>query len=566
MAKKIQKPGVYIEEKSAFPNSIVPISTSVPAFIGYTEKAMRNNQSLHLQPTKISSYGEFLLYFGGSAKTTYEIHSSKEEAFALKLDSDYFMLHSHMKMFFANGGSDCYIVSVGEYGVDALPAYKAERIDHDVLRRGLPPLERELEPTLLVVPEAMMTQVEQTADDLKEVVVENYRIYRDLLAHCGEKMKNRFAILDVWMDRSQYEHEDYEMQRDIDWFREGVGTNFLQWGAAYFPWLHTTAVSSDEVTLENVSNLGVAEDVIPIDAGDLNEVGAFKDAAVSEAFTLAYMAKYFPAPAAVPTKLSLTALLDKSLGADVLDGKITPEKALLMKVEFSKIPNIDPVAQSAEIKNLHQTLLVISPVYKQLMNVIRKNLNLLPPSAAIAGIYSMVDNRTGVWQSPANVGMASVAGVAVHISGGEQEDLNAPLNGKAVNAIRTFPGKGVLVWGARTLDGNSGDWRYISVRRTVIFIEQSVKNAAAAYSFQPNEAFTWQQLKALIHNFLVNVWQGGGLAGPTPEDAFGVDIGLGVTMTPVDILDGIMRISIRIAVTRPAEFIVITFQQQMQEQ
>ena len=140
-----------------------------------------------------------------------------------------------------------------------------------------------------------------------------------------------------------------------------------------------------------------------------------------------------------------------------------------------------------------------------------------------------------------------------------------PIGGKAVNAIRSFPGKGVLVWGARTLDGNSQDWRYISVRRTVIFIEQSIKYAAEPYVFEPNTAATWSNMKALIVNFLTNVWQMGALAGATAEDAFSVDVGLGSTMTPVDILDGYMRISVKIAVTRPAEFIVITFEQKMQE-
>ena len=198
------------------------------------------------------------------------------------------------------------------------------------------------------------------------------------------------------------------------------------------------------------------------------------------------------------------------------------------------------------------------------MKNLRSSMNLLPPSPAMAGIYSMVDNTVGVHQSPANISVGSVIKPAVDLTAKDQEDLNLPLNGKAINAIRTFPGKGVLVWGARTLDGNSQDWRYISVRRTVIFIEQSIKFAAEAYVFEPNVSSTWSNIRALISNFLTNVWKSGALAGATPDDAFSVDVGLGTTMTPIDILDGIMRISVRIAVTRPAEFIVITFQQKMQ--
>jgi hypothetical protein len=96
-------------------------------------------------------------------------------------------------------------------------------------------------------------------------------------------------------------------------------------------------------------------------------------------------------------------------------------------------------------------------------------------------------------------------------------------------------------------------------------IEQSLKAASEAYVFEPNVVNTWVSIRGMMNNFLKDQWKQGALAGGTPEDAFSVDIGLGVTMTATDILDGIMRITVKLAVTRPAEFIVITFQQQMQK-
>jgi uncharacterized protein len=209
--------------------------------------------------------------------------------------------------------------------------------------------------------------------------------------------------------------------------------------------------------------------------------------------------------------------------------------------------------------------LVTVPLYKAIMKELKHQLNILPPSGGMAGVISMVDHTVGVSKSPANVSMGKVVKPTVNITNLAQEDLNMPLTGKAINAIRTFPGKGVLVWGARTLDGNSQDWRYISVRRTVIMIEQSLKIAAEAYVFEPNVSNTWVTIRGTIVNFLTDQWKRGALAGATPEDAFSVDIGLGVTMTPTDILDGFMNISIKLAVVRPAEFIVITIQQQMQK-
>ena len=161
--------------------------------------------------------------------------------------------------------------------------------------------------------------------------------------------------------------------------------------------------------------------------------------------------------------------------------------------------------------------------------------------------------------------MGSVISPVVNITSANQEDLNLPLNGKAVNAIRSFIGKGTLVWGARTLDGNSQDWRYISVRRALIMIEQSVKTAVEAYVFDPNDASTWLKVKTAIDNFLTTLWKSGTLVGSSTTEAFETNVGLGVTMTPNDILDGVMRISVKVAISRPAEFIVITFQQKMQE-
>jgi uncharacterized protein len=192
-------------------------------------------------------------------------------------------------------------------------------------------------------------------------------------------------------------------------------------------------------------------------------------------------------------------------------------------------------------------------------------LNQLPASSGMAGIYAMVDSSINVAKAPANLSLGSVIRPSVQITNKTQEELNVPLNGKAINAIRTFQGKGVLVWGARTLDGNSQDWRYISVRRTMTFLEQSIKAAAEGYVFEPNSSTTWSTLKATVTNFLLNQWQSGILAGQSPDDAFSVSIGLGTTMTPNDILDGILKLSVKVAISRPAEFIIITFEQQQQK-
>jgi hypothetical protein len=204
------------------------------------------------------------------------------------------------------------------------------------------------------------------------------------------------------------------------------------------------------------------------------------------------------------------------------------------------------------------------PVFKDIYAQMAAMLGTLPPSAAMAGIYTQIDATRGVWNAPANIGFTSVIGPTVPISNKMQEDLNVPITGYAVNAIRDFVGRGTLVWGARTLDGNSNDWRYIQVRRTLIYIEQSVELALNKFVFEPNVAQTWVTVATMIGAFLRGLWSQGGLMGATPEEAYSVLCGLGSTMTAQDVLEGRMIVQIKLQMVRPAEFIILTFKQQMQ--
>jgi phage tail sheath protein FI len=740
MAKMYATPGVYIEEKSAFPNSVVPVATAVPAFIGYTEKAIDGKKDLKKKPKRISSLGEYLLYFGGAPKVRFNVEdvSAADPMKVYQLDvvkESHYNLYFSMRLFFANGGSDCYIVSVGSY---------EDKISKDELSAGIDLLLKEPEPTMLVIPEAILLEK-----------ADCYSLQQDMLMHCGLKMRNRVSILDVYNgDKKADDAGDVIAQ-----FRSGVGNNFRDFGASYYPWLHTTITSSGAVDFRNINgdtrevfmkilkdevkasvkqgllekkrgssiNAEIAnipgaivhterEEVFKgineafkvlqrLDADALNDiqvqVTGLADDGASEAQALKALGslgvlqekidvwneeitafktfeeksatdikkKFEDLPLPTDTKENVKNALEvygkelkelrkitsegnlekatrtlKALEGAVKEGKDAIDKlpddgavaATVPKIQVDNKPlqtaiteaidgitaefkSDDPIHTAVKLndllsvdlenivapatvkttadayikeviaseqkgelsqftsdakkaidsqisnKTLHETLLATSPMYKSIMGTLREQLNLLPPSGGMAGVYSMVDQSVGVFQSPANVSIGSVIKPALNITNDEQEDLNIPLSGKAVNAIRTFPGKGVLVWGARTLDGNSQDWRYISVRRTVIYIEQSIKYAAEAYVFAPNVAATWVDIKAMITNFLTNVWQSGALAGTSAADAFEVYVGLGETMTPVDILDGYMRITVKLAVTRPAEFIVITFQQKMQQ-
>lgn len=491
----MKTPGVYVVEKNAFPNSVVEVATAVPAFIGYTQRAANGNKSLLNKPWRISSMAEFRSYFGDAPKPKFELVEGvggsvvafNGKNYIVKR-TDQYALYYNMLLFYANGGGPCYIVSVGDY---------TSEIEKAKLEQGIIPLIKEQEPTMVVIPEAV------TLSDPNDC----YALQQAALKHCGYDMRSRMALLDIYGGYKDRKHPDGDV---VNSFREAIGSEFLDFGAAYYPWINTSVVQENELDYENL---------------DIDQLKTL----LTEELNLSYLT--------AEKKVQVTAYIES-----LKDG----------------LPDI-------ESNTLHKIFCQLSKLYSEIMKEMRLTLNLLPASAAMAGVITTVDNTKGVWKAPANVSIANAISPTQNISHEEQEDLNVPLSGKSINAIRTFTGEGIKVWGARTMDGNSLDWRYINVRRTMIMLEESVRNAARAYVFDPNEANTWVNVKSMINNFLNGIWKRGGLAGAVPDDAYSVFVGLGETMTPEDVLEGIMRISVLVAIVRPAEFIEITFQQQMQK-
>jgi hypothetical protein len=204
------------------------------------------------------------------------------------------------------------------------------------------------------------------------------------------------------------------------------------------------------------------------------------------------------------------------------------------------------------------------PVVGSMVDRIKKELAVVPPSGAVAGVYARVDSTRGVWKAPANVSLTAVLEPVEMIDFYEQESLNVDVNGgKSINAIRAFSGLGTLVWGARTLAGNDNEWRYVPVRRFFNMVEESVKKSTGWAVFEPNDATLWTKVKGMIDNYLWQKWRDGALQGAKPDEAFYVKVGLGQTMTAQDVLEGRLIVEIGMAVVRPAEFIVLKFAHKM---
>ncbi|MBU2410168.1 MAG: phage tail sheath family protein [Gammaproteobacteria bacterium] len=184
---------------------------------------------------------------------------------------------------------------------------------------------------------------------------------------------------------------------------------------------------------------------------------------------------------------------------------------------------------------------------------------LVPPGAAACGIYALTDNARGVWKAPANVPVAGAIDLRFDINTARQELLNP----RGVNCIRRFPGRGIRMWGARTLSSDPL-WKYVSVRRLFIFLEASIYNSTQWVVFEPNDPRLWARVQQTITLFLRSQWREGALFGAKEEEAFSVSVGP-ATMTQDDILNGRLIIEIGIAPVRPAEFVIFRIFQKTSE-
>lgn len=545
--KQRKTPGVYITEFDAFPKSIVGVQTAIPAFIGYTQYAKISGKPVYFKPIPLSSLADYQAVFGKGFVPTYnieEVHGSPAESPPPPDSYDFvvlacetlcsppqdedayykliqafgnessFNLYNSMRLFFDNGGGNCYVVSVGDY-TDQGTTPGGVKIDPDKLKKGLDVVADQTGPTMLVIPDAVLLESGERF----------YKLATDMLNQCGA-MQDRVAILDVY-DTETLDQEKPAFEIELEAvklrFYNGLGENpFLNYGMAYFPFLNSSVVQPSEILYTNF---------------DINK----------------------------PHTLQM--LQDDILTVEAQ--RLYSKNPLQYATVSDYIRRIDPNAPDAPadpdaVTKLNQNLVNALPILGRIENVIATKANLLPPSGAMAGVFTLIDQTRGVWNAPANTTLVSVVSPTLKINNEEQGNLNKPLNGKAIDVIRQFPGRGSVVWGARTLDGNSNDWRYIQVRRTLVYVEQSIKGALDQFVFAANDGKTWVAATSMVSNFLQGLWSQGGLMGATATEAFTVECGLGSTMTPADILEGYMIVQVTLQMIHPAEFIELTFKQKMQ--
>lgn len=191
----------------------------------------------------------------------------------------------------------------------------------------------------------------------------------------------------------------------------------------------------------------------------------------------------------------------------------------------------------------------------EIFDPLAKKNTAIPPSGSVAGIFARSDNSRGVHKAPANETIRACVGLDCMYNKGEQDILNP----KGVNLIRSFPGQGIRVWGARTVSSNPS-WKYVNVRRLFIYLEESIKANTNWVVFEPNDELLWVRVKRTIDVFLNTVWRSGALAGGSPAEAFFVNVGR-ETMTQDDINNGRLICVIGVAPVKPAEFVIFRITQ-----
>lgn len=646
MATTYKTPGVFVEEIPKLPPSVAQVETALPAFVGYTNKADEIAPGdLINKPKRIGSLVEFEQFYGtGPSPEVTEVNIDSNNNFTSATVKNTFFMYDSLRMFYANGGGDCYIVSVGK-------SEKATTISKSNFTTGIDELRKEDAPTIILFPDAATLGNSELAE-----------VQQAALLQCAD-LGDRVGLFDVKQDDPLGTN-----------FRNNIGINNLKYGAVYSPWLKVnlpkaikytdvksvikragiavplSGLTSDvevqglitelEQAYADVANIETKTKVLSPPNGVLSDgfsslVAAFNAPLGNTNGNLKNIFDYF---ASIANQIQLLAngvapniLTHPDFLADVKAGITSNFDPLFAKIKALNLEAIADItvalagsdftaltvgswpltvaaaapvapglideandnnrriaavnllqplfdelntaylnlivnAGNAYTKTLDDSLVLVFPVYKNIINGVSKSMTVMPPSGAVAGVYAQVDRTRGVWKAPANVSLNNVLAPATVFTATQLDNLNVDaVAGKSVNAIRYFTGKGTLVFGSRTLAGNDNEWRYVPVRRFFNMVEESCKKSTEPFVFEPNDANTWVKIQGMIENFLTTLWRQGALQGVKPEHAFYVAVGLGKTMTSLDILEGRLIVEIGMAVVRPAEFIILRFSHKLAE-
>jgi uncharacterized protein len=560
-----QSPGVYVEEIVSGPSPIAGVGTAVAAFVGWTAQGEFN------KPTLIHNWSQFITHFGGfpepplkdgeleqeeakPASSASSASASQAEAKAeekseekkpearkelrptqgtIPKTSVSYLAHA-VYGFFANGGSSCYIVRIGEKALtreEERRSPKAEATLGDYRAIARTGGSKANDTTIEVTPSDAGTSPEGSF----KIVVKQGDVTEDL-GTVTAKRGDKTNFVTVVNEKSKLIRLESTRSGALESTRSGTlerrpaaGTLALRGGADLFP-AHLTGNDyvGDPVSRSGLAGLEAEDLVTMVCVPDL--VAAFQNGSLNyEEFQNVQQR-----------------VIDHCENMCDRMAILDPPPGLNAQEVF------DWRMKGANYNSKYATLYwpyltVQDPVTSTKVDV--------PPSGHLAGIWSRNDDTRGVHKAPANEVIRGVLEPAVKITKGEQNALN-PVG---INCLRTFPGQGTLVWGARTLSGDSS-WRYLNVRRFFNYLEESILNGTQWCVFEPNDPALWARIRRTISAFLVNEWRRGALFGATPGEAFYVKCD-DETNPQEGIEAGEVVCEIGVAVVKPAEFVIFRLSQ-----
>ena len=504
-----QSPGVYVEEAPSGARPLEGVGTAVAAFIGLAEDGPFN------APTLVSNWTQFTTTFGGFVPGSY--------------------LAQSVYGYFMNGGGNCYVVRIGQNGSDpgpaprgarakelaAAPAAQVGRLKVNVLDPAVQPGEVSVEIT--------DPGGDSPSPDMFRVVVKRN----------GEVVEE--------FDRATFARGKQNVVTMINSASKLIQVTDTGSGAVERLASGETALVAPAPPAALPSNRLSADDYV----GDVSERTGFGGLEAVEEITML----------CVPDLMS--AYQQGSIDLDTVQAVQT---AMIAHCELmgDRIAILDPPPgfNAQQIKEWRVDKARYDSAYAalywpwvQTMNPATGLLSYMPPSGHVAGIWGRNDDTRGVHKAPANEIVRGAIDIEVNITRNEHDLLNP----EGINVIRAFPGRGIRVWGARTLSSDPA-WRYLNIRRLFNFLEESILSGTSWVVFEPNDQALWAKIRRTIAAFLVLQWRAGALFGATPDEAFYVKCDS--ETNPSEAIDaGQVLCEIGVAPVKPAEFVIFRLAQ-----
>ncbi|MFW6599998.1 phage tail sheath family protein [Propionibacteriaceae bacterium Y2011] len=520
MAATYLTPGVYIEEMPSGSMPIQGVSTSVAAFVGFTQTYRPDQGSPDdpdgVKPQLVTSWPQYERIYGGFV--------------------DGALLPYAVRGFFENGGGSCYIVRASAGG----PAQPPQLQLQSVIRPDVPSLKVEVASDdgaryeIEVVPPVADPDAEPSGDE--EFAI---RVFRN-----GELAEEATGISFAKAARSVEKSINDQLTAVRVQLPSAAGVPVAERLPApgRFALVEPVPEVADPQILQGseaertgYEGLSIADNVTIVAIPDLVTVATRPDRSFDVETFLGFQGQLVDWCAASGKRMA------------VLDPP--PGMSATMAVEWRQRLAKDSPFAAAYYPN------VVVP-NRAASAATGERFITVPPSGHMAGVWARTDATRGVWKAPANEEIRGITGLENPITDGEQAELN-PIG---VNCLRSFGAGGMRVWGARTLSLTDPSWRYVNVRRLFNFVEESIRLGTQWAVFEPNDRSLWQRVKRNITAFLRGLWMQGALVGATAEQAFYV-LCDETNNPPSSVDEGKLVVEIGLCPSKPAEFVIFRIAQ-----